>query len=156
MSFKRFHQRKPPPLRDHSLPRPEEDICILLFGFLPLSLGFIFDLVGLFALCSEEFFFLFFLVLGSAEWHHWNNWKNFRFLLGTIVSVNSESCLRTGKSVLRFFFSVVDVSLAGIDGAKEVAADAKAAAYEVGILGSSTSKPYTKEKRRGTLTLIKT
>jgi hypothetical protein len=32
--------------------------------------------------------------------------------------------------------------LDGIVGAKEVAADAKAAAYEVGILGSSTPSPY--------------
>lgn len=115
-------------------------------NFLPLSLGFILGLAGLLDLSLEEFFFLFFLVAdGSPEWHHWNNWKNLRFLLGTIVSVNSESCFRTGKSGLRFFFSAGMTALVGSVGAKELAADAKAAAYEVGILGSSTSSPW-KEK----------
>jgi hypothetical protein len=82
-----------------------------------------------------------------------------RFLLGTIVSVNSESCFRTGKSGLRFFFSAGMTALVGSVGAKELAADAKAAAYEVGILGSSTSSPW-KEKyqkmERETLTIMKT
>lgn len=128
--------------------------------FLPLSLGFILGLAGLLDLCPEEFFFLFFLVAdGSPEWHHWNNWKNLRFLLGTIVSVNSESCFRTGKSGLRFFFSAGMTALVGSVGAKALAADAKAAAYEVGILGSSTSSPW-KEKyqkmERETLTIMKT
>lgn len=50
-------------------------------------------------------------------------------------------------------------ALVGSVGAKELAADAKAAAYEVGILGSSTSSPW-KEKyqkmERETLTIMKT
>ena len=104
--------------------------------------------VGLDFLCWPLFFFVF-LAVAVSLLHHWNSWKNLRFLLGTIVSVNSESCFRTGKSGLRFFFSAGTAALIDAVVATVVAADAKAAAYEVGILGINSaafSPPLQKKK----------
>lgn len=99
---------------------------------IPLSFGLIFGLtLGVFLddeddVDDDDFFLLFLM-----SWHHWKSCRNLRFLLGTMVSVNSVSCFFTGKSGLRFFLTstvvVVVVGVAGV-AATVVAADAKAAA----------------------------
>lgn len=86
----------------------------------------------------------------EAEWHQRNSWMNLRFLHGTIVSVGSVSCLRTGHSGLRFFFSGGPDAGPGCVDVTVAAADARAAAYEAGILGATppaSSPPENKHSQ---------